>query len=153
LGDVLGDIDADLIDQTERTHRHTELSHGVVRVRHLLIVFALAFPLGALIGILMSRGPAADETQARICRAILPALVGETTTITVIRAMRGPEAASVRRRWIEADRSGDRCGRRGGKIELRPSGSPTGLRSARAGWRRVWISSASCCAWSSPTSE
>jgi branched-chain amino acid transport system permease protein len=67
-----------------------------VRLRHLLIVLALAFPLGALVSLLMSRGPVVDESQARICRAILPAIAGDDAMITVMRIVRGPQPASVR---------------------------------------------------------
>jgi hypothetical protein len=43
----------------------------------------------------------------------------------------GPEAARCRRRAIATGRLGARCSRRGGKIEGRPTGMPTGLISPR----------------------
>ncbi|MET0605176.1 MAG: branched-chain amino acid ABC transporter permease [Beijerinckiaceae bacterium] len=69
-------------------------------MRHLLIILALAFPVGLIAGVLLTRQPSADENQARVCRAILPAIAGDDAIVTPLRARRGTRPASVRIEYL-----------------------------------------------------
>lgn len=67
-----------------------------MRVRSLLITLSLAALAGAILGLLISRAAPIDETQSRICRTVVPALVKDGSEIAIVRIGRGPAATSVR---------------------------------------------------------